>query len=156
MVLVICLCLFIPLRSTTAVNVSFLGTTNDSAGGLVFLLCASNTSDYEIRFWNFPPEIKKSGGWTPLHPIAGMVSQINVPPHSAYTFSETAIPAGAVWRIPIDWAYDKSFTIEYARRFLIDNVNRNLRLLSQGKAPGLNGGNHLQMRLIYSQEVTNH
>ena len=57
---------------------------------------------------------------------------------------------------PISWAYDKSFTVEYARRFLIDNVRLNLRLLSEGKEPGLNGGNHLQMRLIYSQEVTNH
>ena len=137
-----------PLRSTAPLEISFLGTTNDSAGGLVFLLCANNTSDYEIRIWNYPPEIKKFGGWTPLHPIVGMMSQINVPPHTAYTFSETAIPAGAVWRILTSWAYDKSFTIEYARRFLIDNVNLNLRILSQGKEPGLNGGNHLQMRLI--------
>ena len=58
-VIVICLCLFIPLRSTTPLEIAFVGTTNDSSGGLVFLLRASNTSNYEIRAWNLPTEIDR-------------------------------------------------------------------------------------------------
>ena len=145
-----------PLRSTTPLEIAFVGTTNDSTGGSVVLLNVTNTSAYEIRAWNPPFQIKINEHWKIIYPDGGLGSLTNLPPHSAYTFSVAAIPAGAAWRTPVMWAYDKSFTVEYARRFLIDNVRLNLRRLSEGKAPGVNGGNHLEFRFIYSQEVTNH
>jgi hypothetical protein len=150
----VCIFLFMPFRSTSPVTVRYLGTTNEPVAGPLFVMSVTNETAYEIRFGVLPPEVLSHGIWEPSYHLTS-IRTTNLPAHSAGTFAVSSVPAGSTWCEPVVWAYDKSFAVEYARSFLIDNVRLNLRLLSEGQGLGLDGGNHIHFYRAYLPEMKN-
>ena len=153
-VLAVCLFLFMPLRTNSPVKISCFGPTNNPVAGLLFVFSVTNESAYEIRLAPLSPEIISHGVATPVARLASITTS-NLPPHSAQIFVVAAVPSGSTWCQPVIWAYDKPFLVEYLRDFLMDNIRQNVWLLSQGKAPGLNGGNHIHFQWVCSPEMKN-
>jgi hypothetical protein len=149
-VLAACLFLFLPLRTSTPLNIYRSHETNGATAGPVDFLIVSNTTGFELRLWRFPLQTNSPGGWHggPFRAAYMM----GLPAHSACKFILSSGPSHATWRAPVGWDYDPLNSVEFARRFVMDNIQLNLRLLSQGQMPGMDGGNHAKIHVTYSPE----
>jgi len=152
--LIVYLFLFMPLRSTAPLNISCTGTTNDPATGPLSILTVSNTSSFELRLWPFPPETNSTGVWVRTSRGTAIYMTM-LPAHSVYTFTVATVTGHETWRVPVGWDYDRLYAVEFARRYLMDNIKMNISRLSQGQYPDLSGGNHSHVHPAYSPEFKN-
>jgi hypothetical protein len=150
-VLMICVFLFMPLRSTAPLSIYRACETNDPTAGLISIFIVSNTSAFDLRLWPLPPQIKSPSGWRTTAPF-GAVLMTYLPAHSVYTYTVPTMPNHATLRAFVGWDYERLYTVEFARRFFINNIRMNISRLSQGESPAFHGGNQAQVQAAFSPE----
>ena len=148
-ILAICIFIWFPFRSTTALKVTFACSTNDMALGHLAVFSATNESDFDAWFVPCPPQIKTHGAWGALKHNYG-VSGTDVPAHTARTFAVSFVTNCESWRMPVDWFYKYPNPIEDFRGQMEANAYWNWNRLSRGQWPkyfnrsyGVMGNGHM-------------
>jgi hypothetical protein len=159
LVLVIVGFFLIPLGSDNALQVSFLNYTNDAALGKLAVFAVTNVSDEKISVGLYQPQVKMSGQWSKLayrSYVTGLPPiNIDLSPHKAATFINTAITNGNVWRLPVGWCYTTPHPIESFRGNLEENIYWNSKFLLEGKPLRFSSGPWIKGYVTYSAELTN-
>jgi|SRR5665213_2321105 len=144
--------LFIPFRSANAVQVSFLGYTNDASGIKLAVFAVTNASNENITYAQFTPEVKTFGNWSTPKCTRG---QIPLSQHGTDNYVIAAITNAVVWRVSVLWSSDDGTPIEVWRNKLVGNLNWNWYQLQRGHWPKYYPISEIRYYLAFSPAITN-
>jgi hypothetical protein len=144
--------LFVPFRSGDAVQVSFLGYTNDLSGIKLALFVVTNTSNERISYSQFTPEIQTLGSWS--IPKCTHVP-ILVLAHGIDNYTTPAITNAVVWRVSVLWQSNDQTPMEIWRNKLMGNLSWNWHELQRRQWPRYYPFSGERYYLSFSAAITN-
>jgi hypothetical protein len=152
LVMLLVVFLLFPFRSRDAVQISFLGYTNDLSGIRFAVFVVTNTSNEQISYAQFTPQIKIFDTWETPHCTH---IPIPIPPHGTDNYLIPAVTNAAIWRSLALWRSDAGTPLEVWRNKLVGNITWNWRELLRGQWPryyAVSGERYYQ---AFSAAITN-